>query len=313
MVKLHGSRLTEAGLAGAFYLGYLDQNRSYIRGLATTRNSNQKKETWAGAGTGPRFQRFDGEMPYSKLTDNEVEVVNEKFATGVEVERDDWNDDKTGTIMESVSELGSELVDFQDQMILETATRNIAGKNCYDGQPLYSANHQATTDGGGTNQTNIADISGGTVDSDLYKQVLYRALQVFGGMQDDRGRYVHHNRLGDLMIVYPTMDIRIVQEAYGNPLDNGGGTNVVVNQGRYRVRTYDEMLLEDDKHVFVFATSGISRKPVLFQQKRGPERTYHGPGSVAWMDQDLVKFGIKWDGSAHPWWWHTAVRIQIRA
>jgi phage major head subunit gpT-like protein len=127
--------------------------------IATVLPSTNSAETYNWLGLLPRLVKWVGERQVHKLRGNTFTIVNEDWAIGVEVTRDDLADDRRlGLVQSRLNQLGISAkmtIDDEVARILNGAF-TAAGGLGYDGQFLIDTDHVAET--GGTSQSN----SGGT-------------------------------------------------------------------------------------------------------------------------------------------------------
>lgn len=111
----------------------------------------------------PKMTEWIGQRAINKLQAETHQIRTRNWANGIEVERDDLDDDKLGLIAPRISQLASEgMWHIEDLVfdILNDALENGAGGGslalCYDGQPLFDTDHTASGSGG-TSQANFVE------------------------------------------------------------------------------------------------------------------------------------------------------------
>ncbi len=110
----------------------------------------------------PKMKKWIGQRALNKLRAETHQIRTENWANGIEVERDDLDDDKLGLIRPRIEQLAAEgmwhIEDLVFDIINDAITAAGAGSLalCYDGQPLFDTDHTASGSGG-TSQSNFED------------------------------------------------------------------------------------------------------------------------------------------------------------
>ena len=119
--------------------------------IATTKTSEQFN--WLGAV--PAFQKWIGERKITKLRAANYTIGIDKYATGLEVDQDDLDDDQLGIFLPKIRDLAGKVVEHVDLMIMDYIANGFATTKYgagYDGVAFFSASHK---NGDGPTQTNL--------------------------------------------------------------------------------------------------------------------------------------------------------------
>lgn len=111
----------------------------------------------------PKMTEWIGQRAINKLRAETHQIRTKNWANGIEVERDDLDDDKLGLIQPRITQLASEgmwsIEDLVFDIINDALSSGTGGGTialCYDGQPLFDGDHTASGSGG-TSQNNFVE------------------------------------------------------------------------------------------------------------------------------------------------------------
>lgn len=111
----------------------------------------------------PKMKEWIGQRALNKLRAETHQIRTKNWANGIEVERDDLDDDKLGLIRPRIEQLAQEgmwhIEDLVFDIINDALSSGAGGGTlalCYDGQPLFDTDHTASGSGG-TSQSNFED------------------------------------------------------------------------------------------------------------------------------------------------------------
>lgn len=111
----------------------------------------------------PKMTEWIGQRAISKLRAETHQIRTKNWANGIEIERDDLDDDKLGLIQPRIAQLANEgmwsIEDLVFDIINDALSHGTGGGSlalCYDGQPLFDGDHTASGSGG-TSQNNFVE------------------------------------------------------------------------------------------------------------------------------------------------------------
>lgn len=114
--------------------------------------SNSRSELHKWLNSVPRMRKWVGDRVIDKLSAEGTEIVNEDYANGVTVERDDIEDDKTGMVAARVRQCADAWPWLLNELVFTTLNNAFTTVRAWDGQWLVDTDHVANT--GGTVQSN---------------------------------------------------------------------------------------------------------------------------------------------------------------
>lgn len=108
----------------------------------------------------PKMKEWIGQRAINKLRAETHQISTKNWANGIEVERDDLDDDKLGLIRPRIEQLAAEGMWSIEDLVMDLLADALPGTGtealCYDGQPLIDTDHTASGSGG-TAQSNFVD------------------------------------------------------------------------------------------------------------------------------------------------------------
>lgn len=219
--------------------------------------SDSPIEQYKWLGSVPLMQKWIGERPIEKLRAESHQIVNDDWANGIEVERDDLRDDKLGLVARRIRDLADAAIAAIDAQVMarfQNAFANDEGLRTYDGQFLVDTDHTASG-AGGTSQSN----SGGTTA--LNAAALEAGIVAMMGFKNDKGEplsiFPTHLLCGPSL--WPT-----ARKLLGQDIMSGGERNL--NQGLLQLVVSPR--LTGNKWFLVDTVRGI--KPVILQVRQQP-------------------------------------------
>ena len=108
-----------------------------LTGLVMETTSGGRAEPYGWLGDLPVVQEWIGEKEYSGLKSYPYEIPNKKWATGIEVDEDEIEDDQWGMILPRVEMMAKTMLDHNMELVADfilNGDTNLA----YDGQPFFA-------------------------------------------------------------------------------------------------------------------------------------------------------------------------------
>jgi phage major head subunit gpT-like protein len=118
--------------------------------------STKKKEQYKWMGTLPVMREWLSDAQFDRLSAHGWEIENKPWQVGLEVDREDIEDDQLGLIVPTVQEMGEEARRHPGVLVWNLVNQGFTSV-CYDGQFFYDTDHQ--DEPGGPIQSNrITDV-----------------------------------------------------------------------------------------------------------------------------------------------------------
>jgi phage major head subunit gpT-like protein len=172
----------------------------------------------------PQMEKWLGDRKIAKLAAEGMQITNEDYANGVELDRDDLRDDKLGMVEKRVrqcAEAGPAAIDRAVFTRLNNAF-TAAGGTTWDGQYIIDTDHVASSGEGQTSQSNHGTAA-------LAEASFENALVAMMNLKSDQG---------ELLDVFPNVLVTgvtgTVWKAARNLLQsdmNAAGTGKNLNEG----------------------------------------------------------------------------------
>lgn len=160
----------------------------------------------------PQMKKWVGDAQFDKLDTYVWEVGIEKYQTGLEIERDDIEDDNLGWILPYIQGMAVEARQHPGREIIKLLEN---GKNalCYDGQFFFDTDHR---DGDGPVQSN-------KINGPLNEANLQLMRQTMGRLKDMKGRPMPRKLTH---IAVPTELTQVAKKLVVAEFGANGATNV---------------------------------------------------------------------------------------
>lgn len=108
--------------------------------IATVVPSSTASNTYGWLGKMPKLKEWIGERQLENIKDHAYTITNKKFANGVEVDREDIEDDNIGIYSPLFTALGAEAGTHADDLVFGVLKQGTTAL-CYDGQAFFDADH----------------------------------------------------------------------------------------------------------------------------------------------------------------------------
>lgn len=144
--------------------------------------SDNPVEVYRWLNSVPLMRKWIGDRVIDKLSAEGFQILNEDYANGVEVERDDLRDDKLGLVEKRVRQCALAGPQAIDKAVFTLLNNSFAGTSglAYDGQYLIDTDHTASTETGQTSQSNKGTAA-------LAEASFENALVAMMALTNDRG------------------------------------------------------------------------------------------------------------------------------
>jgi phage major head subunit gpT-like protein len=241
---------TQIGYRAAFQNAFVTAPIDYAK-FTLEVPSTKKSEVYKWMGQLPTMKRWVDDAQFEKLEAYSWAIENAYWQAGLEVERDDIEDDALGLIMPQIGELGAEARRHPGLLVYQLINAGDTSL-CYDGQYFFDTDHR---DGTGAQQSN--KMTGALTQANL------RAMKMmFRKLQDTRGRSL--NKRMTHLLVPPELEGTATDLVELETFSTGGKNPeyktvelVVSNELTSAVKWYGFSL-------------DSPLKPFIFQRREGP-------------------------------------------
>lgn len=297
--------LNLAGLRSEFFKRF-DLEKPVWTDLVTTIKSNKDKETFRFLGSVPPMRQWGTGRKSVGLRTESYDVVNEKYESSIEVDRDELSDDQTGQIQLRIQEMASRAALHKDYLTSQLLINgDQTGFTSYDGVTFFNDAHVSGASG---NQDNKLT-SGATAPTDPTvaecKTAVKTAIAALLAFKDDVGQPMSMNASGLVIVCPPSMYLTML-EAIGATVISST-TNIL--QGAARVISFPWLttaskfyLLKTDGHIrpFVF----LDREPVEF----GALEEQSDAGFL----REVYVYGTRYRGKLTYGYWQFATQVTFQ-
>ncbi|WP_370429600.1 Mu-like prophage major head subunit gpT family protein [Actinobacillus pleuropneumoniae] len=138
--------------------------------IATIVKSTTASNTYAWLGQMPGLTEWIGDRTLTAIQTHGYAIINKKWASGVEIQRTDIEDDNVGVYSPLIEELGRAAGEKADELVFGALTAGFKTA-CYDGQYFFDTDHPVGANVDGTNPksvSNITDDSTGVTEADAW-------------------------------------------------------------------------------------------------------------------------------------------------
>jgi phage major head subunit gpT-like protein len=182
-----------------------DANAAYQ--LPATRlpsTSDREKYRWLGSAPMPR--PWGTGRVAKGLRSESYDVVNEKYETTIEVDRDEIADDQLGAIKFRINELAVRAASHKDYLIAQLLINGAtSGFNSYDGVTFFNAAHVSGDSGSQGNDLDPEAAVPETPTVAEFKAALSAAIAAMLSFKDDVGYPLSMGATGLVIVTSPSM------------------------------------------------------------------------------------------------------------
>ena len=261
-------------------------------------NSNEEIHNWLGAP--PTISEWTGARNVQKLLEQGITVANQNWEGTLEIDRNDVEDDRTGSIMMRARQLGDRGARFYfDHLInfLINGDANVVGYGqAYDAQNFFSNSH---SEGSSGTQDNLGAGTGTTVAQ--IRADLNAGVSAMLGFLDDKGEPYDDTETGagSLALICPTGIYQACREAVAaseisntTALPWTGTVNVIPSAKLQADDANDWYLLRVDKPIKPFGFQ--DRQPWKTSDTLGGDQAFHHRFYEWGVDARFAMFYAAW-------------------
>jgi len=254
--------------------------------LATTLKSTKPSEKYRWLGSIPNMRAWGTGRVAKGLRSEAYDVVNEKYESTLEVDRDEIDDDQTGGIRVRIGEMAIRAAAHKDFLIAQLLINGASsGFNSYDGVSFFNDAHVRGASGNQDNKLapTATDANNPTVAE--FRSALRAAMGTIMSFKDDTGLPLSISATGLVCLVPPSMYLTALEAV--NATIVASTTNVM--QGAARVIAYP--WLSTATKWYLLKTDGVVR-PFVFQDRRMVEFKALAEGSSEEFLREKYLYGV---------------------
>lgn len=148
--------------------------------IATLVKSTTASNTYAWLGQMPGLTEWIGDRTLTAIPTHGYSIVNKKWASGVEIQRTDIEDDNVGVYSPLIEELGRAAAEKPDELVFGALKAGFTTE-CYDKQYFFDTDHPVGANVDGTSPVSVSNITddgtGVTADNAWYLLDCSRSLK----------------------------------------------------------------------------------------------------------------------------------------
>jgi len=143
----------------------LKEAPSLYERLAMVVASSNPTEQYNWMGGYPQLKEWLNDRSLQKLTNYNWQIVNKDYATGIEVDRNDIDDDSLGLIRPKIQGLAAAAKRHYEDLLFDLLKAGFATA-CYDGQYFFDTDHTEGSSGTQSNKvTTVFDANGAALEA----------------------------------------------------------------------------------------------------------------------------------------------------
>lgn len=277
----------------ALFFQSLEQEASIVDKIVGTLamqvQSTGPSEEYKFADTYPKMEEWKSERPMQALGVESFSLSNVTYANGIQVFREEFEDDKLGLVAPRVQALAVEAARHRLELI-ESLINNGFTTTGYDAVNFFSASHPRKD--GGSNQDNLGS---GALSASNYEAALVK----LHSLKDNQGRLLR-NRVTHLMCG-PDNEINALEILMAERLASGA-TNVL--------RGSAQLLVIPGMTTGYWAVADLSKplKPLVWQTRRAVEfAALDNINDEDVFSKRILKWGADYRGAAGYGFWQLMV------
>jgi phage major head subunit gpT-like protein len=283
----------------ALFLDIYNRTAPAYQEFAMEVPSTTQQETYTWLGAFPTLQEWVSERTIQRIAAFEYTVVNKNYEATISIDMNDIEDDRIGVYRPMIELAAQTARNHPADLAFQLFQQNPTG---YDGQPLFSANHQ---EGASGTQSNI--ITGtGTSLTNLIDD-LDAASARFASLKNDRGQPItiagQHLDVTHVMVP-PALKGAFETIAFANMIQN------TTNKWANRIKVIVNPYLTDNNDWFALCLQ-YPFKPILVQMRRPPAPSGFNDSVTEnerfWRRRMVI--GIDGRYAVAPAFWQTAIKV----
>lgn len=250
--------------------------------LATVVDSSNAKESWNWLGAVPAMREWTDERVPGALRTNDYEIVNRRFESSIEVDRETFEDDRLAQLRPRIEELALRAASHPDELVLGLLNDGFS-QTGYDGKAFFADDHE---------QGESAVQSNKLTDA-LGSSSLKTAVEAMMAYKDDHGKPL--GLLPDTLVVGPDNYFNARELLHSTSIVVAGSTDIEKPDGNglSGMLNLQTSPWVSPGHWYLLATQYPVR-PLLFQWRIRPEfSAVNRPDDEYVFSADAYKFGVR--------------------
>lgn len=274
-----------------------DSVQPFYPEIATIVQSDGRSEAYGGLGSVPGMREWIGDRQFHTLRAAQFEILNRKWESSVQIEKDDIDDAQLLKYGNVLAELGEEAAHHPDELMFELLIGGESG-TALDGQFFFDTDHVWGDSGTQSNDLTSAAATGTTPTEAEIRTAYAAARAAMLGFKKDNGKLYHRptiRPINDFLLIVPAGHQQLFVRALTAELIDNGATNVVLDVPKILATPY----ITADK--FYLLRTGRRLKPFIFQQRQPLKRQMKGMDDNEFKD---VKFMVdaRYNAGYLAWW-----------
>ncbi|AWW56536.1 Mu-like prophage major head subunit gpT family protein [Pasteurella multocida] len=131
---------------------------SQYTAIATVVKSTTASNTYGWLGQMPGLTEWVGDRTLTAIQSHGYAIVNKKWASGVEIQRTDIEDDNVGIYSPLIEELGRAAAEKPDELVFAALKAGFTTE-CYDKQYFFDTDHPVGANVDGTSPQSVSNIT----------------------------------------------------------------------------------------------------------------------------------------------------------
>jgi phage major head subunit gpT-like protein len=232
------------------------------------------------------------------------DVVNQKYESTIEVDRDEISDDQTGQIRLRIREMAERAAQHKDSLLAALLINgHSAGFHSYDGVPFFGATHASGKSGTQDNDISVNVTTPTVPTSADIRLALADAIAQMMGLLDDQAEVMNNAPTGLFMVCPPSMYINALEAV--NATIIGSTSNVL--QGAARVLPFSRLSAAE---VFYLLKTDVQVRPFVFQDREPIEFTaIDKPDDAEVFLREKYLFGVRARYAMTYGYWQRAIKV----
>jgi phage major head subunit gpT-like protein len=255
----------------------------------------------------PGFQKWKGDRVMSTLMAHSFTIVNDDFASGITIHRNEIMDDKLGLVAPRIADLAGKAARFKGDYMMMALINGFSGTafpsevgdgKSFDGSLFFSTTHSLEGGPAMSNKITTALSEAGLEEA----EILMKTFKTWDGKDPLNMSPTH-------LIVGPKLKNTAMKLLNAGTIINAAGTASAVNvhAGKYQIIESQRLTGAYDDYWFL-ADLSKATKPFIFQD-REPITT---AAQIDWSSDDMYKrgqmnFGAQARAGIGPYDWRTVV------
>ena len=283
------------GFQAMFKEGW-DQTVPQFEKFCMVVQSNGAQETYDWLGNFPAMREWISDRSFSQLKGYKQTIINKSWEATIEVDRDQFEDDRLGLLNPRLQQLGAEGRRHGDQIAFELLLNGFTALGP-DGQYFFDTDHGES----GSDQSNHGSTTA------FSKAAIEAGIAAMMNFKDDRGKPL--GIMPDTLIVPPALFLKAIELVTPSTLVVGTTAAAYPNYNaisELQIRVITSPYLSVATHYFLLATR-YPMRPLIFQWRRMPEfNAIIDPKASSVFNNKKFLFGVDGRYNAGYGIWQTA-------